>query len=250
MKLMYMNTKEAKEKFVSSVGILVIGSIEHHGLQCPLGTDYIIPDHIAERISEREDVIILPGIPYGVTPSIADFHGTLDIGHDNLLNILRSITDSLLKQGMKKIIFINGHGGNIGVLDRIGLEIYKKGGIAATIDWWLIAAQINPKFQGGHGDIQETSAVMAICPKSVKLNLCEPQIINQLSDEIVNKYISTLSFKNGLVKIHRTFKDVVPNGWIGPFDPKNSTEELGREMMNEMVEYVNDFIDAFKKIKI
>lgn len=251
MKLIHMNSKDAGEKFnLGAIGVIAIGSIEHHGNQAPLGTDYLIPNHLAEKISEREDIVVLPTIPYGVCPSIMDFPGTVDIGHENLLNLVRSITDAVIKHGMKKIIFINGHGGNMSVLDRIGLEIFEKGCLAATIDWWLVAQQINPKFAGGHGDIQETSAVMAIVPAAVNLELCEPQIINQLSDTITSKYISAQDFKNGIIKIHRSFKAVVPNGWVGPHDPKNSSAELGKEMLEEMTDYINEFIDEFKKVEL
>lgn len=149
---------------------------------------------------------------------------------------------------MKKIVFINGHGGNISVLDRIALEFYNQGGIIATLDWWLITKELNPKYQGGHGDIQETSAVMAIAPESVNFELCEPPIVNQLSKNLSNKYISNYIFKTGTVKIQKNFIDVAPNGWIGPFDPKNSSEKLGKEMMDEMIVYINDFIDEFKTI--
>ncbi|MGL5123190.1 MAG: creatininase family protein [Fusobacteriaceae bacterium] len=249
MELLYMNSDDAEKNFKkNSIGILVIGSIEQHGAHAPLGTDFIIPNFLANEIKKREDVILLPGIPYGVCTSIKEFPGTIDIGYDVLLNLLRSIIKSVSYFGMKKIIFINGHGGNISVLDRVALEFYSHGGIIATLDWWLIAKEINPKYGGGHGDIQETSAVMAIAPESVNLDLCKPPIVKQLSKNLSNKYISNYTFKNGTVKIQKTFIDVAPNGWIGPLDPKNSSEKLGKEMMNEMTAYINSFIDEFKTI--
>lgn len=48
----------------------------------------------------------------------------------------------------------------------------------------------------------------------------------------------------------RSFKSVVPNGWIGPYDPKNSTVELGERILKDVIEYIEDFIDDFKKIEI
>lgn len=249
MKLMHLNSDKVKMKIEEgAIGVLVIGSIEHHGAQCPLGTDFIIPSYIGEKISEREDILLLPGLPYGVCPTIMDYPGTIDIGHDNLLNLIRSIIDAMTKFGMKKFIFINGHGGNIAVLDRIGIELNNKGCIGAILDWWLIAPQINNEYAGGHGDIQETSAVMAILPETVDLSLSKPQVLNQLSNEITSKYISNQTFKNVNVKIHRNLKEVVPNGWIGPFDPINSTAELGEKMLNDVIEYTDEFIDAFKKL--
>ena len=169
------------------------------------GTDYIIPDYIVKELSKRDDILALPPIPYGNCQSIKDFPGTINIGTENLIRVLNSITESLLKHGVKKFIFVNGHGGNIAALDQVGLDTYEKGGIVATIDWWNLAKLLSPDYDGGHGDIQETSVAMAVDESSVNLSYCEPLIINDLSEEIKNKYISLLTYKNGTVKIEKRF---------------------------------------------
>ena len=74
-------------------------------------------------------------------------------------------------------------------------------------------------------------------------------IINDLSEEIKNKYISLLTYKNGTVKIVRDFKSVVPHGWIGPYDPKNSTKELGERILKDVIQYIGDFVEDFKKVQ-
>ena len=225
MKISNVPAKDAMELIKKEpIAMIAIGSVEYHGAQAPLGTDYIIPDYIVNELSMREDILALPPIPYGNCQSIKDFPGTINIGTENLIRVMNSIVDSLLKHGIKKFIFVNGHGGNIAALDQVGLDTYEKGGLIATIDWWNLAKLLNPDYDGGHGDIQETSVAMAVDEKSVNLAYCEPLQINDLSDKITNKYISLLNYKNGNVKIVRSFKDVVSNGWIGPYDPKNSTK--------------------------
>ena len=233
----------------SPIAIIAIGSIEYHGAQAPLGTDYIIPDYIVSKLSHRDDILTLPPIPYGNCQSIKDFPGTINIGSTNLINILNSIIDSLLNCGLNKFIFVNGHGGNISALDQVGLDTFEKGGLVATIDWWNLAKLLNPDYDGGHGDIQETSTVMAIDRDSVNLEYCEPLVINELSDEITNKYITLHNYKNGNVKIMRSFKSVVPNGWIGPYDPKNSTVDLGDRILVDVIDYIEEFIESFKKVE-
>ena len=230
------------------VAIMAIGSIEFHGKQAPLGTDYIIPDYIVKKLGEREDVIALPPIPYGNCQSIKDFPGTINIGTQNLINVLNSIADSLLRHGIKKIIFVNGHGGNIAALDQVALDTYEKGGLVATIDWWNLAKLLNSDYDGGHGDIQETSVAMAVDENSVNLDYCEPLVINELSDKFKNKYISLLNYKNGNVKIVRSFKAVVPHGWIGPYDPANSSKELGERILKDVIKYIGDFIVDFRDV--
>ena len=250
MKLENLSWLELKEKISDNpVFILPIGSIEQHGSHGVLGTDFLIPKYICEEIEKVENIILLPPIPYGNCQSIKDFPGTINIGTENLIRVMNSIVDSLLKHGIKKFIFVNGHGGNIAALDQVGLDTYEKGGLIATIDWWNLAKLLNPDYDGGHGDIQETSVAMAVDEKSVNLAYCEPLQINDLSDKITNKYISLLNYKNGNVKIVRSFKDVVSNGWIGPYDPKNSTKELGERILKDVIQYINEFIDDFKLVK-
>lgn len=232
------------------IAIIGVGSIEYHGAQAPFGTDYIIPEYLVNELSKRDDILALPPIPYGNCQSIMGFSGTINIGTTNLINVMNSIVDSLLKHGIKKFIFVNGHGGNISALDQVGLDTYEKGGLVATIDWWNLAKMLNPDYDGGHGDMQETSVAMAVDEKSVNLDYCEPLIIDDLSPNITGKYITLLNFKNGNVKIMRGFKNIVPNGWVGPYDPKNSTKELGERILKDVLIYINDFIDEFKTVEI
>ncbi|MGL5780362.1 creatininase family protein [Cetobacterium sp.] len=77
--------------------------------------------------------------------------------------MLNSIVDSLLNSGLKKFIFVNGHGGNISAIDQVGLDTFEKGGLVATIDWWNLAKLLNLDYDDGHGDIQETSTVRRFC---------------------------------------------------------------------------------------
>lgn len=250
MEISNVPAKEAME-FIQKepIAMIAIGSVEYHGAQAPLGTDYIIPDYIVKELSKRDDILALPPIPYGNCQSIKDFPGTINIGTENLIRVLNSITESLLKHGVKKFIFVNGHGGNIAALDQVGLDTFEKGGIVATIDWWNLAKLLNKDYDGGHGDIQETSVAMAVDEQSVNLSYCEPLIINDLSEEIKNKYISLLTYKNGTIKIVRDFKSVVPHGWIGPYDPKNSTKELGERILKDVIQYIGDFVEEFKKVE-
>lgn len=48
----------------------------------------------------------------------------------------------------------------------------------------------------------------------------------------------------------RSFKSVVPNGWIGPYDPRNSTAELGERILVDVIKYIEEFIESFKNTKI
>lgn len=244
-----MTTSQAKEVFNNNpVVIIPVGSIEQHGNHCALGTDYIIPKYMAGKIGDREDIIVVPAIPYGVCPYHTSFEGSIDIGYEGLLGVIRGITSSLMKQGLKKFIFLNGHGGNTAAIDKASLEVYNQDGICANIDWWSLVSQLDSKFVGGHGDILETSAMMSIDKNYVDLSLVEDMNPINPTENLRAQYIQAVQFKGGVIKIIRNTEEIAPSGWFGPVDPINSNSELGREALDCAINFVDEFIDEFKKM--
>ena len=74
------------------------------------------------------------------------------------------IVDGLYKHGARKILVLNGHGGNIKTIERIGLEFDKKGAMVVMLNWWLMAWDMKPEWKGGHGGGEETAGIMAVDP--------------------------------------------------------------------------------------
>lgn len=249
MYLENLTTAQAKEVFEKDPIIVIpIGSIEQHGAHCALGTDYIIPKYLAKNISNMDNVIVLPAIPYGVCPYHLSFAGSIDIGYEGLLGVLRGITKSLMKHGCKKFLVLNGHGGNTPAIDKAGLEVYEEGGICAIIDWWSVVAQIDKKFIGGHGDVLETSAAMAIDRAYVDFSLLEDMNEIDLNENLKASYIQAVSLRGGNIKIPRNTEEIAPSGWFGPVHPKNSTVEFGKEALECATEFIKDFIVEYRTI--
>ena len=145
---------------------------------------------------------------------------------------------------------MNGHGGNTPSIDRAALEVYHKGGVCASVDWWSLVAQLDKKFEGGHGDVLETSAMMAIAPESVHLELSKPINAQDPSENMKAAYIQAVNFKGGIVRLVRDTKEIAPSGWFGPFDPKDSSAELGQEALDLAVSYIRDFLEEMKQIEL
>ena len=242
-----MTTTQAKEAFSKDPVIVIpVGSTEQHGTQSALGTDYMVPTYLADHIADMENIIIAPTVPYGVCPYHLSFEGSINIGYEGLYMVLHGITDSLIQHGAKRFLVLNGHGGNTPSIDRMALDVYHKGGICASIDWWSLAAQLDDKFQGGHGDILETSVMMAIDPESVHLELGQPMNPQHPSDNVTAAYIQAVNYKGGTVRLCRDTKEIAPSGWFGPFDPKDATPELGQDALDICVDFIKGFIKEFQ----
>ncbi|MFP3896443.1 MAG: creatininase family protein [Anaerolineales bacterium] len=102
------------------IAILSIGAIEQHSLHLPLGTDWIGAEALARRVAERlgrdYDVYLLPGWPYSLSQCHGPMPGTVWLKPETLADVLCDAVRSLYEQGIRRVVVINGHGGNF-VLD-------------------------------------------------------------------------------------------------------------------------------------
>lgn len=254
MYLAHMNHREVSDYLKKSDTIVIpVGSLENHGLHMPLGTDSLIPDEIARLLNERSDLLIAPTLHYGATDDLAGFPGTVSIGTEGLIMLLRAICDQLYRHGFRHFIILNGHGGNTAAIQAVGTHLYRKGAYLAILNWWLMAGQLNPDWAGGHGGGEETAGVMAVDPKLIKTEyLHMPEgIRNDLGDALPYDAWTTIRFKGAAVTVPREVKDITDNGWLvhsfkGDI-PTRATEAWGREMLTAMAEYIAEFGIEFGK---
>ncbi|NMC13906.1 MAG: creatininase family protein [Chloroflexi bacterium] len=98
--------------------ILIMGSCEQHGYLSLL-CDVKIPQALADAASERSGVLIAPPINFGCSPYFMNYPGTLSIRATTLFQITEDILRSAYRQGFRRILILNGHGGNNTVTTRI-----------------------------------------------------------------------------------------------------------------------------------
>ena len=254
MFLARMNYKEVEEYIKTSDTIVIpVGSLENHGLHMPLGTDFLIPDKIAQLLNERSDLLIAPTVNYGATDDLAGFPGTVSIGTEGLIQLLRAICDQLYRHGFRHFMILNGHGGNTAAIQAVGTHLYRKGAYLANLNWWLMAGQLNPEWAGGHGGGEETAAVMAVDPTLIKpeyLTLPEG-IRNDLGDALPYGAWTNVLYKGVSVTVYREVRDITANGWlVHSFKgdvPTRAAAEWGTEMLSAMADYIADFGAEFSK---
>ncbi len=249
MRLAKMSCRQVAEYFMNDdTVILAIGSIENHGTHNVLGVDTLIPDRILELIEQKSDVLIAPTMPYGACDSLAAYPGTVTLGADVLYQVLLKICEGLYSHGARKFLFLNGHGGNISALDRVGLDMFAKGALCAQLNWWLMVWDINPAWKGGHGGAEETAAMLAVDKALVDMSKIEEMnLINDLTDELPTAGFKAVRYKGVEIPVSRPVHAFTQNGWIGPDHPREAAEQWGVEMLQATADYIVDFIGAFKK---
>jgi creatinine amidohydrolase len=91
--------------------VLPIGSTEQHGY-LSLTVDCILPERVAVEAAEPLGIPVFPVLAYGVTPYFREFPGSVSLRVETHLAIVRDILDSLARSGFRRILIVNGHGGN------------------------------------------------------------------------------------------------------------------------------------------
>jgi len=150
--------------------LVPVGTIEAHGVT-GLGTDNQIPLSIAGRIADKVNSLVAPTIHYGVTKSLLPYPGSLTVTPETLERYVFEVCAGLADAGFRRIVFLNGHGGNTEVLKNVSTRLYRdKKAFSMVIDWWsLCADEIRQVYGhvGGHAGTDETALVMAEHPEQV-----------------------------------------------------------------------------------
>lgn len=184
-----LSWKKAKKKIQNAkVALIPVGSTEQHGPHLPLGTDYIIAEKIARKVSKKEAFVAAPPVTVGVSPHHRQFFGTLWVSSKDLREYAKEIALSLKYHGIDRMIFVNGHGGNAGPLETCCQEDLRSEGITALVYqyWTANQEEIEEVFggsSGGHAGQMETSIIMKIEP-----DLVEEENIKEAQREAAEKW--------------------------------------------------------------
>jgi creatinine amidohydrolase len=92
--------------------VLPVGSTEQHGY-LSLETDNILAERVSAEAAEPLGVLVLPVLPYGLTPAFAAYPGSPSLRFETYAAVLRDLLDSLHGQGFRRFLLVNGHGGNV-----------------------------------------------------------------------------------------------------------------------------------------
>ncbi len=170
-----LSWEEAKAELgKSDTAVVPVGANEQHGPQNPLGTDFLVAEALAKEVSARTGILTLPVVPFGVSSHHRQFHGTIAISPAAFRAYMKGILSSLRSYGIRKVLVINGHGGNTSSLVELAREVREAGEMyVVSTEWWHISAELLPKLfppeERMHAGSEETSVVLGLFPKLSKL---------------------------------------------------------------------------------
>ena len=199
------------------VAIIPVGSIEQHGPHLPISTDSDIVTEISLQLSDKINGVLLPTINYGISDEHFPFFN-LSIKKSTLSRILEDICESLIKNGISRILIINGHYGNLDSLKSFERKQKNNQKIKVFSYWKYMDREFD------HAGNVETSIMLAI---SKKVNMRKAKKGFQ-TDGMSKKEISKI---NKLAQ--KSFPKVTGNGVWG--DPTKSSATLGRKIIKEVV---------------
>lgn len=112
MRLIEMNWMQVEDYLKGDDrAVLPIGSIEQHAY-LSLGVDAILPERVSVEAAEPLGVPVFPTVNYGVTPYFMGFPGSISMRVTTLLAVVGDVLDGMKKAGFKRVLIVNGHGGN------------------------------------------------------------------------------------------------------------------------------------------
>src|SRR3954452_928972 len=124
---------EARELYAQNPIILLpLGSHEDQGPHAPMG-DYLLAEKIAElaaiRATERGTrTVVAPVLPFGGLDWFGPMIGGIAITQETLVAVLTDMVEALHRNGLRRLIVINGHGGNVGPIGEVARTVYERDG--------------------------------------------------------------------------------------------------------------------------
>ncbi|MFV2063134.1 MAG: creatininase family protein [Chloroflexota bacterium] len=239
-----MTWSDAKEAFArASLAVLTTGSIEQHGPHMALETDTAIAWSLARRLTDElgSGAILLPRLDYGLSEHHLHFPGTLTLRPDTYQRMVLDIIESLAHWGMRRVLIMNGHGGNIDALRLVSRTALRDHhALVASVMWARIggdeiASRVHSESYG-HACESETSVAMAVAPHVVRAERISAPGPRRSADPMTDPPSPIV---DQTVMLHEWSED----GALG--DPRLANEADGRAITDVVAERTLEFARRF-----
>lgn len=244
----YQTIRNASDK----IAVLPLGAIEQHGPHLPVSTDFDIVSSVAREAEKKlaGDIILCPSLPFGSSHHHLHF-AALSLSVTTYTQVLVEIVDSLVQAGFRRIVLLNGHGGNITpgrqalALLSNKYDVGLKPNIVFATYWELASTYFSgaPPMESpalSHACEYETSLLLYLFPEKVVRDK-----IQRSKRPLSNGYIPFEDDEpyRGVTMVKRT-EFISGNGCSG--EPQLGTVEKGKHLFNHAVNAFFEFIQSFK----
>jgi creatinine amidohydrolase/Fe(II)-dependent formamide hydrolase-like protein len=230
------------------VALLPVGSIEQHGPHLPLDSDAFDAEYLAHKVAEKcsdPKPLVFPLIPYGVSYHHEGFSGTISISPDTLSRFVYEIGMGAARQGITKLLIINGHGGNSPALNFAAQMINRDAHIFTCVDTGETSDPDVDALAETPNDVHageiETSTTLAVRPDQVRMEKARtfiPQFsssyLNFTSKRKVNWYAHTAR--------------ISPEGVLG--DPSKASRDKGKRIWHLMITNLVELVEDLKGLSL
>lgn len=223
----------------SSILLLPLGAIEAHGPHLPLNTDLLIAEHAVEALVDRcgdeLDVWALPSLGYTKSNEHAWAPGTVWLSATTMLAVLNDIGRSLATTRARKLVFVNGHGGNSALLQVMLRELRLSYGFQTFLmQPFVVSGEGDEHGMPIHGGHDETSMLMAIRPELVEVSRAVRAVPEKLAANKHVRFGGSVAFgwlSDDFEPVPRPGE--LPIGVIG--DGRGANAALGHELWDRVL---------------
>ncbi len=219
-----------------TIALLPVGSAEQHGPHLPLNTDFVVADSLARDVvaghGDALNLVLLPSLAVSKSNEHAWSPGTLWLSAATLLSVLDEIARCVATTPARKLVFLNGHGGNSALLQVASRDVRLAHGLATFVMHPSVPpdqggrSSADERGMGIHAGLDETSVMLHLRPDLVRLDLGRRSVPEHLASFERVRFGGPVSF--GWLS-----DDFGTDGSLG--DPTGATAEYGKQKYEAMI---------------
>jgi creatinine amidohydrolase len=253
MRLDALSWLEVKALAGDAVVLLPIAATEQHGRHLPLQVDRRVTEEIAHRVeAQRSDWLALaPTLAFGASEHHLPFPGTMSVPNALYIDLLMTLISSLLNAGFRRIVLLNGHGGNISGMTEALVRTRHRIGSGAPVHligctYWMVAGDRMTREAG-----METPRITHACEYETSMmlhlegSLVHPDRVAVDVPEWHSDFFDIHEQRPSRVMAALNMDQYTASGAMGR--PQAATEEKGRKLLDVIVDEVGRFLDEFRR---
>jgi creatinine amidohydrolase len=224
------------------IAVLPVAAVEQHGPHLPLNVDATLVEGVIEaalpHLAAAQPVLFLPTQSVGFSPEHTRFAGTLTLKAETVIRLWTELAESVAQTGVKKLVLLNSHGGQVGLLDVVARDLRTRlGMLVYSVNWFNLpltgddGKPVNDLFSaeehrfGIHAGEIETSMMLALKPEQV--DMAKAQNFHSTSQDRAKKF--SILGDGRSAKLAWQMQDYNPQGAVG--NAAAATADKGRALL-------------------